>query len=55
MTAVLFFISMTRLISDFDLDDGAFDVVGLGWWLAGIGGIVAIVGSLLIPRRDVVR
>ena len=55
VTAVLFFISVTRLLSDFDLDDGAFDVVGLGWWLAGIGGIVAIVGSLLIPRRDVVR
>ena len=54
-TAVLFFISMSRLISDFDLDEGAFEVVGLGWWLAGIGGLVAILGSVLIPRRDVVR
>lgn len=55
VTAVLFFISLTRLISDFDLDDGAFEVVGLGWWFTGIGGILAIVGSVLIPRRDVVR
>jgi len=54
-TAVLFFITVSRLISDENLDTGAFEAVGAGWWFAAIGGLVAVLGSLLIPRRDVVR
>jgi hypothetical protein len=55
--AVLFVISVGRATSDDELtiSEGTFELLGLGWWFAGIGGIVAIVGSLLIPRRDVVR
>lgn len=54
-TAVLFFISMSRLISDNDVDAGAFELIGIGWWFAGIGGLVAILGAVLVPRRDIVR
>lgn len=52
-TAVLFFISISRRISDSEYDGAAFEVMGIGWWLAGIGGLVAIIGALMIPRRDV--
>ncbi|MGI9053652.1 MAG: hypothetical protein ACR2HQ_13575 [Ilumatobacteraceae bacterium] len=54
-TAVLFFISMSRLISDNDVDEAAFELIGIGWWFAGIGGLVAILGAVLVPRRDIVR
>ncbi|MGI9028854.1 MAG: hypothetical protein ACR2HP_02560 [Ilumatobacteraceae bacterium] len=52
-TAVLFFISISRRISDSEYDGAAFEVIGVGTWLAGIGGLVAIIGALMIPRRDV--
>lgn len=52
-TAVLFFVSVSRVISDSDFDGSAFEVMGIGWWLAGIGGLVAIIGALMVPRRDV--
>jgi len=48
-TAVLFFISATRVESD--SIDGALDLVDIGMWLAAAGGLVAIIGSLIIPRR----
>jgi hypothetical protein len=53
--AVLFLINVGRISSEFDLDVGAFSGIGLGVWFAAIGGIVAIIGALMIPRRAVVR
>ena len=53
--AVLFLINVGRISSEFDLDVGAFSGIGIGVWFAGIGGIVAIIGALMIPRRAVVR
>lgn len=54
--AVLFFITVNRAISNDDaIDSGAFEALGIGVWFAAIGGLVAILGSVLIPRRDVVR
>jgi hypothetical protein len=57
VVAVLFVISVGRATSSSDLtiDEGTFELIGIGVWLAGIGGIVAIIGALMIPRRAVVR
>ncbi len=49
--AVLFFVSVGRVLSDENSPDGALDFIDIGVWVAAAGGLLAIIGSLIIPRR----
>ncbi|MDQ3738911.1 MAG: hypothetical protein M3337_07060 [Actinomycetota bacterium] len=49
--AVIFTIQVGRALSDANSSDGAFDFIDIGVWVAAAGGLLAIIGSLIIPRR----
>ena len=48
--AVIFIIQVGQALPE-NSPDGALDFIDIGVWVAAAGGLLAIIGSLIIPRR----